>query len=367
VVFSDRTSCFDMASALDLLFGPPFSRAGKRGVNPNAPDPRPGTAKPPNPLDQFLGSPGGSLLVNLLSQSGFSPFPQSQIGALGRGLLQTQQQGQQRQRSGLEDDLLRARIGLAQAQSVGGGATAGNVQTTFKGANGNMHIVTRRGDVKDTGIAFNENVKFFTQGDGSVIGVDASTGDQLGTVISAKEAAAATTRKKQTEAAFTLPKDLAGLDTTIRKVDNTIRNVEQAIGLVSPTTTGAIGEARKNIPGVVGGEARTLRNQIKVIQANLGFDELTAMRAASKTGGALGQVSERELDLLVSAKQALDQGGDDEVLRDNLLKVIEHYNNYKREIEIMKDAMRGQAGVTTELLTDEPKIIDFRDLPNGGS
>jgi len=160
-----------MASALDLLFGPPVSRAGQRGVNPNAPDPRPIAQKPPNPLDQFLGSPGGSLLVNLLSQSGFSPVPQSQVGALGRGLLQTQQQGQQRQRAGLEDELLRSRIGLNRAQATGGGATANNVQTTFKGANGNMHIVTRNGRVKDTGVEFNENVKFFTQPDGSVIGV----------------------------------------------------------------------------------------------------------------------------------------------------------------------------------------------------
>jgi len=101
-----------MASALDLLFA----------NNQGTPDPRP---KSQNPLSQFIGSPEGSLLINLLSQSGFSPVPQSRLGALGRGLLQTQQQGQKRQRSSLEDQLLRARIGLTRR----GGALPSDVRS----------------------------------------------------------------------------------------------------------------------------------------------------------------------------------------------------------------------------------------------
>jgi len=105
-----------MASALDLIFGPQRGtgvgeqRIGTPGFNPNEPDPR--AVVPPNPLDKFLNSQGGSLLINLLSQSGFSKTPQSPLGAIGRGLLQTQQQGQQRKRSALEEQLIRARIGL---------------------------------------------------------------------------------------------------------------------------------------------------------------------------------------------------------------------------------------------------------------
>lgn len=105
-------------SALDLLSG-----NNGAGQTPNL-DPRP-DVKPPNPLDQFLNSSGGSLLVNLLSQQGFSRTPQSRLGALGRGLLQTSQQRQQRGRSGLEDELLRARIGLAR----GGGQLPSDVRS----------------------------------------------------------------------------------------------------------------------------------------------------------------------------------------------------------------------------------------------
>ena len=91
-------------------------------------------------------------------------------------------------------------------------------------------------------------------------------------------------------------------------------------------------------------EEVTGKQAVKSLQANLGFDTLNQMRAASKTGGALGQVSERELDLLINAVEALDLEGDPEVLKENLNKVITHYNNYKRELRKMQDAMRQEAG-----------------------
>ena len=45
------------------------------------------------------------------------------------------------------------------------------------------------------------------------------------------------------------------------------------------------------------------------------------MRDASKTGGALGAVSERELDLLISAYGALQQNTSGPILRENLITV----------------------------------------------
>jgi hypothetical protein len=43
------------------------------------------------------------------------------------------------------------------------------------------------------------------------------------------------------------------------------------------------------------------------VKANIGFERLNAMRAASPTGGALGSVTERELALLTSAAGNLEQ------------------------------------------------------------
>ena len=79
------------------------------------------------------------------------------------------------------------------------------------------------------------------------------------------------------------------------------------------------------------------------------------MRAASKSGGALGQVSERELDLLINALRSIDlEGGDPEELRRNFQAVVTHYESYKREIEKMKNAMRQEAGVAPVSAPQKP-------------
>jgi hypothetical protein len=65
------------------------------------------------------------------------------------------------------------------------------------------------------------------------------------------------------------------------------------------------GSLLSNVPE---SDARTFAAKLKTLKANIAFGELTAMREASKTGGALGAISERELTLLESALGALDTG-----------------------------------------------------------
>ncbi len=67
------------------------------------------------------------------------------------------------------------------------------------------------------------------------------------------------------------------------------------------------------------------------ITALIGFDELNQMRAASKTGGALGNVSDRELKYLQSVAGALDPNQTEAAFRAQLGKVkaeIERVVNY---------------------------------------
>lgn len=71
---------------------------------------------------------------------------------------------------------------------------------------------------------------------------------------------------------------------------------------VSGWTTGA-GAALASIPATA---ARSFRSNLKTLQSNIMMNELVEMRAASKTGGALGQVSDKEGDLLQNALGALD-------------------------------------------------------------
>src|SRR5690606_12965851 len=71
-----------------------------------------------------------------------------------------------------------------------------------------------------------------------------------------------------------------------------------------PWTTGVMGQALQNVGGT---GARDLAALIDTIKANAGFAELNAMRQQSPTGGALGQVTERELAFLQATIGNLEQ------------------------------------------------------------
>lgn len=69
-------------------------------------------------------------------------------------------------------------------------------------------------------------------------------------------------------------------------------------------TTGVIGHALEGVPTT---NAHGLQNELQTIRANIGFDKLAEMRANSPTGGALGNVSDRETALLQSVMGSLQQ------------------------------------------------------------
>jgi hypothetical protein len=70
---------------------------------------------------------------------------------------------------------------------------------------------------------------------------------------------------------------------------------------------------------------------VETIEANLAFSELQEMRAASPTGGALGQVSERELTFLKSAVKNLDQGQSPDQMRRNLQELQRYLLTSKQQ------------------------------------
>lgn len=87
------------------------------------------------------------------------------------------------------------------------------------------------------------------------------------------------------------------------------QDIDRAIALaqsggVGPLGTTGWGSLMSAVPG---SDAGNLASTLNTIKANIGFDKLQAMREASPTGGALGQVSERENVLLQSVLGALDQ------------------------------------------------------------
>lgn len=114
----------------------------------------------------------------------------------------------------------------------------------------------------------------------------------------------------------------------IAKVETINGNLDKAINLVSPKTTGIVGTGAAKLPGT---EAFQLQEAIKQVIANIGFDRLQKMRDQSKTGGALGQVAVIELQMLQATIESLNLGLDEETLKANLLTVKDQYARAIRE------------------------------------
>jgi len=81
----------------------------------------------------------------------------------------------------------------------------------------------------------------------------------------------------------------------------TSQSIEELLPQVSWKTVGPMAAAA--LPGT---PAADFAAALDTLKANIGFNELTEMRQASKTGGALGQVSNIELTLLTSTLGALN-------------------------------------------------------------
>jgi hypothetical protein len=94
-----------------------------------------------------------------------------------------------------------------------------------------------------------------------------------------------------------------------------IGNIDNAKNLSSYWTTGLLGSYTSRIPGTPGHD---LAATIETLGSNAAFERLQAMRESSPTGGALGQVSNYENQMLRSAYWSLAQSQSKEQFERNL-------------------------------------------------
>jgi len=113
--------------------------------------------------------------------------------------------------------------------------------------------------------------------------------------------------KQATLSAITRIKDLLNSESGFNPFDN---------------VTGWTGSLLSSVPGT---PAHDVLNSINTIEAAVGFDRLQKMRDDSPTGGALGQVTERELALLSQSLGSLKQSSSREMFIANLEAVEQHY------------------------------------------
>jgi hypothetical protein len=87
--------------------------------------------------------------------------------------------------------------------------------------------------------------------------------------------------------------------------------------------TGLQGQILRNIGGT---RAANLAEDLKTIKSNLGFEELQKMRESSPTGGALGSVSNFDVETLQSTVTSLEQSQTREQLITNLRRIEKIYD-----------------------------------------
>lgn len=134
----------------------------------------------------------------------------------------------------------------------------------------------------------------------------------------------------------------SGEDSTQQKLDaanntlSAIRDVKEKIGW---RTTGVGGQV---IGKVAGTDAANLAADLDTIKSNIGFDRLQMMREASKTGGALGGIAVRELELLQSTIASLDVRQSPANLMKNIEKVEAQYEKaveaYRKALGLPEDS-----------------------------
>lgn len=140
------------------------------------------------------------------------------------------------------------------------------------------------------------------------------------------------------------PKDMTSKNKAISetaemKAKLVTQKVDEALKETGFFSTGLTGEVLGMIPGT---GAYDLDATLDTIKANLGFNELQAMRQASPTGGALGQVAVRELEMLQATIASLKKGQSQAKLRNGLAQVKTHYGNWKKAVDAANVQEGGQ-------------------------
>lgn len=126
--------------------------------------------------------------------------------------------------------------------------------------------------------------------------------------------------QKRTDASYDKPDDEekgGKSEYALERIGRMQDSVRELLPMVSNWTVG-FGSLLGAVPE---SQAVAFASKLETLKASIAFAELTEMREASKTGGALGQVSERELSLLTNARAALNTKMSPEDFRAELQKI----------------------------------------------
>lgn len=100
-----------------------------------------------------------------------------------------------------------------------------------------------------------------------------------------------------------------------------------------------VGLGAEAMAGIGGTDSANMAAAISTIISAIGFKRLQDMRDASPTGGALGQVSERELNQLNASLGSLAQSQSKEQFLENIEKIEKHYKGFVDSINARRKGL----------------------------
>jgi len=266
-----------------------------------------GQAQPQPSAGFYAGNGPSRVNVNL---EGISPERQQQLANVASAM----------QAAGYSEDAI---MGLISEATSSDATAAGFPPTTPTRPPASMPAPTRPVAPRGVGASMTKAEEAASVRDAETA-VDLRNADAIATA----EANAAR-KKKEAEALGEMnanaPKRLERYRQALTTAGNVNAALNSAIDLVGADSTGFVGA---RLRGVEGSQAYNLAAQIETVKANLGFDRLQQMRDASPTGGALGAIAVQELTALQSTIANLDPNQSESQIRNNLLRIQEHYRNW---------------------------------------
>lgn len=164
--------------------------------------------------------------------------------------------------------------------------------------------------------------------------------------------------KVQGEKAATIGQAKTTLDSAISNVD---RMSDVARGIINNPALEKITGLQGVFPNMPGGRAANVQAQLDNLTSQVGFSVLQAMRDASKTGGALGQVSDFENRQLQNNLAALSRSQSADQYRAQLQKIIDWGEGVKQRLQAAYDKDYGSLPNASPSGIKVPRVGEVRD------
>lgn len=169
--------------------------------------------------------------------------------------------------------------------------------------------------------------------------------------------------KEASELAFTAPAARSAVADTTSNLD---RMVKEARAVMDDPALSKITGLIGVVPNIPGSKASDVQARLNALKSQVGFAVLQSMRNASKTGGALGAISDKENDLLQRNLAALDNTQSPEAMKRALQQVIDYAagarSRMERGYKDQYERVQGNQTMTPTPLGAQPvapRVVDW--------